>query len=75
MNQFKMTDAERERNRKYQADFKRRQEEKQELFNEAMRLAKRAMADIPTLLDAYGRTKEANRIRRAMKMMEGEEWK
>jgi len=73
MNQFKMTDAERERNRKYQADFKRRQEEKQELFNEAMRLAKRAMADIPTLLDAYGRTKEANRIRRAMKMMEGEE--
>ena len=69
MNQFKMTDAERERNRKYQADFKKRHA----LFHEAMRQALQAVASLPALLDAYGNTRKAAVIRRAVKMIEDEE--
>lgn len=69
MTDFKMSDAERIRNRKYQADFKKRHA----LFHEAMRQAIQAVAALPGLLDAYGNTRKANVIRKAIKLIEDEE--
>ena len=63
---FKHSAEWRERNRGYAKVHR----QNQLLFNEAMRLAVEAMCRLPLHLDAYGRSRKADAIRRAMKMVE-----